>query len=183
MISRNDVCEALAVCSAYDSQHTPVPSEQVVVAWLQHFGQFRHVNRIHLEKAVLEYYNSPHDRLIQPVDLSSIARKYSREDIERSELDSIERRRLEAVCDAKAAPELDSKAAVRQQAIESYSRRFGIGTAEAAVRMDPHRDAANEVDGRAVLVAHRRMSAPPAPLACPDCHSFDVPCTCDGSAE
>jgi hypothetical protein len=36
----------------------------------------------------------------------------------------------------------------------------------------------NELDAKAIEVAHRRMSTP-APIPCPDCGRTEVPCPCD----
>jgi hypothetical protein len=182
MIDRNDVIDALSKCAVYDNQHTPVPDGIVLEAWLEHFDQYRHVTREDLLRAVKDYHNQPHDHQVRPVDISTLARGYSRDRIERSDLDSPERLAHEALCEAKGADEvaaIEAAAPQRQQAIDSFARRFGVSPAEAAVRMDPRRGEANERDARQVEVNHVRMSAPAGTPPCPDCSSTDVPCPCE----
>jgi hypothetical protein len=150
--------------------------------WLEHFSQFRNLTFADLRDAVREYYNQPNQPVPQPANISSLARKYSRERYERSDLDSEERRRHEALCDAKSAPELlsiEAAAENRRLAIESYARTFGITEAEAVTRMQPGMDARNELDAVRVATAHLRQSRPPAPVPCPDCGSTKMPCPCE----
>jgi hypothetical protein len=182
VITRNDIIDALTKCTGYDSAHTPVPNEITVDAWREHFDLFPNVTREDLLRSVTEHFRAKHTDQLTPVDLSDIARKYSRDRIEKSETDSIERQRLEAICDAKAAPEvaaIEAAAADRKLAVDSYARIFGITPAEAAVRMNPSRGTANAMDTTAVEVAHVRHSRPPAPVECPDCGLTEVPCPCD----
>jgi hypothetical protein len=185
MITRDDIIDALTKCSAYDAQHTPIPADIVLAAWQEHFELYPNVTRADLMAAVREYFTTRHVDQLTPYDLSTIARKYARDRYERSDLDSIERRNAEAVCDAKAAPDLaaiEAAAPDRQRTIAEYARRFGIGEREAEVRMQPGRGEANERDAIAVAVNHRRMEAPPVPIPCPECDEIANPCRCDATA-
>jgi hypothetical protein len=186
MITRNNVIDALTKCSGYNARNTPVPSDIVVEAWLEHFSQFPDVTGQDLLDAVRDYFTREHDdRLVEPVTIGILARKYSVDRVERSDLDSAERLAHEALCDSKAAEEdlaIESAAAIHRHAVESYAKRFGISGAEAEARMKRSMDARNELDAKAIEVAHRRQSAPPAPVPCPDCGSTAVPCPCEADS-
>lgn len=126
MLKENDVIDALIKCTGYDSQHTPRASEIVIDAWMEHFEEYPGVTREDLLQAVREYHRTSHDSQIQPAHLSQIARKYGRDRIEQSGADSDERRRLEAVANAKAAEE--PRAIVQRDAsrpLREFVRTFG----------------------------------------------------------
>jgi hypothetical protein len=125
MINAEVIGAVLAKCSAYDSRNTPQPSDIVIDAWLEHFGLYPNVTPGDLMAAVREYYTVRHDNQLTPVDLSSIARNYSRDRVERSDLDSAERRAHEALCDSKAAADDGPPAQDRRADIERFIGRFG----------------------------------------------------------
>lgn len=105
MITPDDVLDALSKAAAYDNQHCPKPHSILVSAWVEHFERFASaVTRDDLLEAVTEYHREPHDRMLQPADLSSIARALRRDRFERSDIDSPERLELEARIEAKAQP-------------------------------------------------------------------------------
>jgi hypothetical protein len=195
VVTEDDVFDALTKCTGYDSAHTPKPSEIVVEAWMEHLSDFPSVTRQDLLDAVKEYHRTPRDVQLQPAHISAIARKYSRERYERSDLDSAERRRLEEVCNTKAAPEAALEAAdspspaelgsgavgggggaeknateeisrQRRQAIEAFAQRVGKPTPEIENRY------------LANLAQQRREGAKPIKVPCPDCGLLD-PCEHD----
>jgi hypothetical protein len=195
MLSRNDVIKVLMKCAGYDNQHTPDDSDMTIMAWQEHFEDFPGVTPEDAMLAVKEYHRVPRDRMVQPADISLIARKYSRERYERSDLDSAERRRLEEVCNTKAAPEAALEAAdspaggelgtgavgggggaeknateemsrQRRQAIEAFAQRVGKPTPEIENRY------------LANLAQQRREGANPVKVPCPDCGLLD-PCEHD----
>lgn len=125
MITEVDVIDTLTKCSGYDGSHTPAPSEIVVDAWMEHFALYPNVTRGDLLAAVREYFTTHHDQQVQPADISSIARQYSRDRCERSDLDSAERLAYEALWDSKAAPDDDSPAQDRRADVERFIGRFG----------------------------------------------------------
>jgi hypothetical protein len=171
VINEIDIIDALTKCSGYDAQHTPVPDDSgiVVDAWMEHFSRWPLITRQDLLSAVTEYHTSAHTEQLVPAHLSAVARKYTLDRIERSDLDSDERRRQEALCDAKAAPELRAIEGARQRAIESYAHRFGIAPTEAEVRMTREWCERNDLDAVRVATAHLRQERPPQPVPCPDC--------------
>lgn len=102
MITRNDIIDALTKSSAYDNQHTPTPTRILIDAWCEHFQRFAPgVDREMLLDAVTEYHRVSRDRILQPADLSAIARAFCIDDFDRSPLDSPRRLAFEARCDAK----------------------------------------------------------------------------------
>ncbi|WP_071700199.1 zinc finger domain-containing protein [Mycobacterium heckeshornense] len=104
MITRDDILDALAKCAAYDNQHTPVPSRILVQAWVEHFEVYApSIERGDLLAAVTEYHREPRDRMLQPADLSGIARAIRRDQLDREPLDSPRRIELEAKAERKAA--------------------------------------------------------------------------------
>lgn len=181
MITPDNIREALARCAAYDPAHFPKSSTTIAEMWFEHFAQWTALTHDELRRAVREYYNRPSQPVPQPADISVIARKLHREDFERSELDSPERRDREAICDSKAQETLAlaPTQVLPMRAIESFAGKFGISTAEARVRMGRGQGTRNELDARRIEYQHRRLSAPPQPVPCPDCGSTAFPCPCE----
>lgn len=195
MITGKDIIDALIKCSGYDSAHTPKPSEVVIEAWQEHFLDFPSVTRDDLLQAVKEYHRTPRDVQLQPAHISLIARKYSRERFERSELDSPERLRLEEVCNTKAAPEAALEAAdppaggelgtgavsggagAEKNATEEISRQRRLAIEQFAQRVGKPTP---EIENRylANLAQQRREAAGPIKVPCPDCGLLD-PCEHD----
>lgn len=199
MISADDVKQTLARCAGYDPAHFPKRSDVILAAWHDHLMQYPQLTAADLAGAVREYYNQPSQAVPQPADISAIARKYSRERYERSELDSPERLRLEETCNAKAAPEAQGgalppgtnaelpalasgyvvpegdaeslrKAQGRLAAINAFAAKVGKPVAEVEDRY------------RAATVQEIRAANPPIPLPCPDCGALE-PCEHDKEDE
>lgn len=198
MVTLEDIGKALMRCSGYAPQITPQPSEAVAAAWMEHFSDYPGVTGEDLMKAVKEFFTQPRERQVQPADISAIARKYSRDRWERSDLDSEERLALEAVCNAKAAPDTSSAAV---QALERGGGGGGLPAEDwkgrAALRgpqrleeirnfsfapkppaPDADADPAKPLDSEA-LAARQREATPPTIPPCPDCGVTAVPCRCD----
>lgn len=74
MLTTSDVFEVLQKSAAYVNDKTPAASEATVLAWVEHFQQFPHITRADALTAVTRYYRDPHDRMIQPADVSKFAR-------------------------------------------------------------------------------------------------------------
>lgn len=185
MITFDDAYDALTKLSGYQPSLTPAPSDIVADAWCEHFEDFPGVTRQDLLMAVKEYGRVTRERQVQPADISSIARKYGRDRIEQSALDSPERLALEAVCDAKAADTVPSTAVAALEA-------GGSGGRTAAEIPEVVHAARTEAIGKfafkpkvakmppEAIAQHQRRAAPPVPLPCPDCGVTAVPCNCDG---
>jgi len=192
VITEDDIIDALTKCTAYDSAHTPKPSDIVVEAWFEHFSDFRSVTREDLLLAVKEYYRTPRDVQVQPSHISAIARKYSQLRYEESDVDSPERLAYEAICDSKAMPDED-------HAIEAASANgdgqtpvgCGGGTGQLVVGVTsqiPRQDRKAEIEKFAKDFANRpvvasegylsalvelRRTQAPAPVPCPDCGALE----------
>lgn len=195
MLSRNDVIKVLMKCAGYDNQHTPDDSDMTIMAWQEHFEDFPSVTPEDAMLAVKEYHRVPRDRMVQPADISLIARKYSRERFERSALDSPERLRLEEVCNTKAAPEAALEAAhpvaggelgtgvvggggnAEKTGTEEISRQRRLAIEQFAQQVGKPTP---EIENRylAKLAQQRRAAAKPAPLPCPECGLLE-PCEHD----
>ena len=74
MLNQGDIFDVLQKCSAYANEKTPSPSEATILAWVEHFNQFPHIRRDDALTAVARYYRDPRDRLVQPADISRVAR-------------------------------------------------------------------------------------------------------------
>ena len=90
MLTTSDVFEVLQKSAAYVNDRTPAASEATVLAWVEHFQQFPHVTRADALTAVTRYYRDPHDRMIQPADVSKIARDLHQDRALRSPTRAIE---------------------------------------------------------------------------------------------
>lgn len=100
MISTTDIGRVLAKCAGYRPDKTPQPSQLVIMAWHEHFEDFQHLTIEDALEAVKRFHRDPQDRMIQPADISRIAREIRRDKSDRESDD--ERRRREALIDAKA---------------------------------------------------------------------------------
>ena len=74
MICKQDIGMILAKCAGYGSDRTPSPDNLVIQAWLEHFEMFPQLCREDVLEAVRVYHRDPHDHLIQPADISAVAR-------------------------------------------------------------------------------------------------------------
>lgn len=100
MISTTDVGPILAKCAAYSPDKTPRMTDSTILAWHEHFSDFPHLDLRDALEAVKVYHRDARDRMIQPADISSIARAVLRD---RSDRESeVERRQREELLDAKA---------------------------------------------------------------------------------
>jgi hypothetical protein len=99
-ITPTDVGRILAKCSGYRPDRTPQPGELVAMAWVEHFSDFPHITADDALEAVKVYHRDPQDRMIQPADISRIARAIRRDKSDRETED--QRRAREALIDAKA---------------------------------------------------------------------------------
>lgn len=75
MITTTDIGRVLAKCSAYRPDKTPQASEIVIMAWHEHFTVFPQLTVEDALEAVKRYHRDPQDRMIQPADISKIARE------------------------------------------------------------------------------------------------------------
>lgn len=157
------------------------PDEGQVMAWAEHLELNRLTDPADLMHAVTMVFNENDagdmNFRVTPKMISSMAKKIRRERFERSDLDSDQRRRIEAACNAKAEPEaqpalppapadLRDPFQLREKLRElAESKSLPVESADQAfIRM---------------VGTEQRKAAPPAPLACPDCGSIAVPCPCD----
>lgn len=116
MITTTDVGRILAKCSGYRPDKTPQASELVIMAWHEHFSDFPHLDASDALEAVKRYHRDPQDRMIQPADISRIAREIRRDKSDRESDD--ERREREAAIDAKAEGRIKS--------ISQFTNRFAL---------------------------------------------------------
>ena len=103
MIDDQDVRDVLTKCSAYDPSHFPRESRVIFDAWREHFAMFPLLTRDDVLGAVTTYYLTPERKVPQPADISRIARNAWRERWDQGDEDL--RKRHEALCDSKAAPD------------------------------------------------------------------------------
>lgn len=82
-LTQQDVMDVLMKCTGYASDKTPVPSEMTLLAWCEHFSEAR-VAREEVLAAVKIYFQRPQDRLVQPADISSLARGLRRDWLDRN---------------------------------------------------------------------------------------------------
>jgi len=99
-ITTTEVGAILAKCAGYRPDKTPQPGELVIMAWHEHFTDFPHLTVADALEAVKRYHRDPQDRMIQPADISKIAREIRRDKAERET--EQQRREREAAIDAKA---------------------------------------------------------------------------------
>lgn len=91
-LTPDDISAVLTKSAGYDSAHTPRNAAILTAAWLEHFGRYAPTaTRAQVLEAVAEYHREPHDRMLQPGDLTAIIRVQTREHIAR--LDPAERDR------------------------------------------------------------------------------------------
>lgn len=82
-ISTTEIGAILAKCNGYRPDRTPQPSELVIRAWHEHFETFPHLTLTDALEAVKIYHRDPHDRMIQPADISRAAREIRRDRLDR----------------------------------------------------------------------------------------------------
>ena len=83
-LTPEDVAAILTKSAGYDSTHTPRSSAVLTAAWLEHFDRYApEVTRAQALDAVTEYHRQPHDRMLQPADLTAVIRAQFREQLDR----------------------------------------------------------------------------------------------------
>lgn len=81
-LTPQDVIDVLKKCVGYAPDQTPTPNELTIQAWCEHFGSVR-VDRDEAMEAVRRYFLKPHDRMVQPADISAIARDMRKDFLDR----------------------------------------------------------------------------------------------------
>lgn len=81
-----DVRKILAKCAAYSPARTPKESPAVAAAWAEHFAQYPHISMENALEAVRMYFNRPDTGLVEPCDISKIAREMRQDSALRKEL-------------------------------------------------------------------------------------------------
>lgn len=114
MITTTEIGAILAKCAGYRPDKTPQPSELVIRAWAEHFADWPHLSVDDALEAVRVFHRDPRDGMIQPADISRIARAIRRDKSDRETEE--QRRAREALIDAKAAG--------RREAIERFAAGF-----------------------------------------------------------
>ena len=112
-ITTKDVGPILAKCSGYRPDKTPQVSQLVTMAWVEHFEDFPAITLEDALEAVKVYHREPQDRMIQPADISKVARAIRRDKSDRETEDM--RRLREELCDAKAEGRVFSAVVVVSQ--------------------------------------------------------------------
>ena len=87
MIAPPDILDALSILASNASDKTP-GGEATAAAWLDHFNHYPHLNRQQLMDAVNMYCETPRERLVQPQDISQLARKLHQDSVMRNPLGS-----------------------------------------------------------------------------------------------
>lgn len=101
MIDSSDISDVFDWCSGHAADKTPQVTTNVVAAWLSHFSDYPKLTREDVFQAVKLHYRNPQDRMVQPADISKIAREVHQDRIDReSESD---RRAREDAWDAELA--------------------------------------------------------------------------------
>jgi hypothetical protein len=120
MIDNRDIGKVLGKCSWYAPDKTPQVNEGVLMAWMEHFGVFPKVDLGDALEAVKVYYQSPKDRMVQPADISKIARDIRRDRIDRMDPDERPHREVPILEGA----ELDEVAERRRKAISKFANNY-----------------------------------------------------------
>jgi hypothetical protein len=85
-LTPDDISAALTKSAGYDAAHTPRASAVLTAAWLEHFATYApHATREDLLAAVTEYHREPHDRMLQPADLTVVIRGWRRDEYARAD--------------------------------------------------------------------------------------------------
>ena len=121
MIDNRDIGKVLGKCSWYAPDKTPQVNEGVLMAWMEHFAAFPKIGLDDALEAVKVYYQSPQDRMVQPADISKIARDIRRDRLDRMEPDERPRREVPILEGA----ELDEVAERRRKAISKFADGYG----------------------------------------------------------
>jgi hypothetical protein len=120
MIDNRDIGKVLGKCSWYSPDKTPQVNEGVLMAWMEHFAAFPKIGLDDALEAVKVYYQSPQDRMVQPADISKIARDIRRDRLDRMEPDERPHREVPILEGA----ELDEVAERRRKAISKFANNY-----------------------------------------------------------
>ena len=104
-LTATDIGQILIKCAGYRPDRTPQRSELVLMAWMEHFDDFPHITAEDALEAVRVYHRDPHDHMIQPADISKIAREIRRDRAEREDREMLEAR--QAALDARLTAAID----------------------------------------------------------------------------
>ena len=74
MITTTEIGLVLGKCAAYRPDKTPQMTDATIMAWAEHFEDFPHLAVDDALEAVKRYHSDPQDRMIQPADISRVAR-------------------------------------------------------------------------------------------------------------
>ena len=74
MITTTEIGLVLGKCAAYRPDKTPQMTDATITAWAEHFEDFPHLTVDDALEAVKRYHRDPQDRMIQPADISRVAR-------------------------------------------------------------------------------------------------------------
>ena len=120
MIDNRDIGKVLGKCSWYSPDKTPQVNEGVLMAWMEHFAAFPKIGLDDALEAVKVYYQSPQDRMVQPADISKIARSIRGDRIDRMDPDERPHREVPILEGA----ELDEVAERRRKAISKFANNY-----------------------------------------------------------
>ena len=120
MIDNRDIGKVLGKCSWYSPDKTPQVNEGVLMAWMEHFAAFPKIGLDDALEAVKVYYQSPQDRMVQPADISKIARDIRRDRLDRMDPDKRPRREVPIL----EGDELDEVAERRRKAISKFANNY-----------------------------------------------------------
>ena len=87
-LNADDIAAVLTKSAGFDSAHTPRASAILTAAWLEHFATYApSATRADLLSAVSVYHREPHDRMLQPGDLSIVIRARRQDELDRTNPD------------------------------------------------------------------------------------------------
>lgn len=72
MITPRDITDGLSICTGYDPIHTPMASEVIVRAWMDHFGHHLRIGREQFLAAMRAYWQVPGRSFPQPAQISML---------------------------------------------------------------------------------------------------------------
>ena len=79
-----DVRKILAKCAAYAPARTPKDNPSIIGAWTEHFAQYPHIDMDDALGAVRLFFNKDGSGIVEPVDISKIAREIHQDAVMRS---------------------------------------------------------------------------------------------------
>lgn len=88
MIDATEAAAVLKKLSSNAPEKTPAPSKEVLNSWVEHFNHYPHLTFRQLMDAVTMYCKEPRERIVQPQDISQIARTLHQDSVMRNPLDA-----------------------------------------------------------------------------------------------